>query len=187
MSTFHAYVDAAHFHEALGNVLRFAAKRSRLPILEEAQVRFEDGHCVLTCTNLDQWCMSTIPAVGDSFSFVFVGTRKILSACKYFSGELELTYTIEPTETNPDPRGQISISDGKRSLKRSTERTSDFPELKEKPLDRHYGMRQDPTTGAWRSTYATFKRCLDVSGIWEYCGHCFSGETVERGTPPPNM
>ena len=53
MSTFHAYVDAAHFHEALGNVLRFAAKRSRLPILEEAQVRFEDGHCVLTCTNLD--------------------------------------------------------------------------------------------------------------------------------------
>ena len=28
-----------------------------------------------------------------------------------------------------------------------------------------YGMRQDPTTGAWRSTYATFKRCLDVSGI----------------------
>ena len=31
MSTFHAYVDAAHFHEALGNVLRFAAKRSRLP------------------------------------------------------------------------------------------------------------------------------------------------------------
>ena len=136
--SFHAYGDAAHVHEALGNVLRFAAKRSRLPILEEAQVRFEDGHCVLTCTNLDQWCMSTIPAVGDSFSFVFVGTRKILSACKYFSGELELTYTIEPTETNPDPRGQISISDGKRSLKRSTERTSDFPELKEKPLDRHY-------------------------------------------------
>ena len=136
MSTFHAYVDAAHFHEALGNVLRFAAKRSRLPILEEAQVRFEDGHCVLTCTNLDQWCMSTIPAVGDSFSFVFVGTRKILSACKYFSGELELTYTIEPTETNPDPRGQISISDGKRSLKRSTERTSDFPELKEKPYSK---------------------------------------------------
>ena len=41
-----------------------------------------------------------------------------------------------------------------------------------------YGMRQDPTTGAWRSTYATFKRCLDVSGIWEYCGHCFSGETI---------
>lgn len=107
MSTFHAYVDAAHFHEALGNVLRFAAKRSRLPILEEAQVRFEDGHCVLTCTNLDQWCMSTIPAVGDSFSFVFVGTRKILSACKYFSGELELTYT------NCNPQRQTLIRGAK--------------------------------------------------------------------------
>lgn len=73
MSTFHAYVDAAHFHEALDNVLRFAAKRSRLPILEEAQVRFEDGHCVLTCTNLDQWCMSTIPAVGGLFLLCVCG------------------------------------------------------------------------------------------------------------------
>ena len=50
-----------------------------------------------------------------------------------------------------------------------------------------YGMCQDPTTGVWRSTYATFKRCLDASGIWEYCGHCFPGETIERGTPPANM
>lgn len=41
------------------------------------------------------------------------------------------------------------------------------------------GMRQDPTTRAWRSTDATFKRCLDVSGIWEYFGHCFPGKTVE--------
>ena len=47
----------------------------------------------------------TIPAVGDSFSFVFVGTGKILSACKYFSGELELLTPIEPTETNPRSEG----------------------------------------------------------------------------------
>ena len=38
MSTFHAYVDAAHFHEALGNVLALCRQASRLPILEEAQV-----------------------------------------------------------------------------------------------------------------------------------------------------
>ena len=50
-----------------------------------------------------------------------------------------------------------------------------------------FGTRQDPVTGAWRSTYATFKRCLDTSGVWEYCGHCFPGETVERGTPPVYM
>lgn len=47
-----------------------------------------------------------------------------------------------------------------------------------------FDMRQDPQTGVWRSTYATFKRCLDTSDIWEYCGHCFPGETVERGAPP---
>lgn len=133
MSTFHARVDAAQFHEALGNVLRFSAKRSSLPILAEANVCLQNGRCVLTCTNLNQWCIAAIPASGDSFSFVFAGTQKIFTACKYFSGELELTYTVEPTKTNPDPSGQISISDGKRSLARSTERSSDFPELMEKP------------------------------------------------------
>ena len=140
MSTFHARVDAAQFHEALGNVLRFSAKRSSLPILAEATVCLQNGRCVLTCTNLNQWCIAAIPASGDSFSFVFAGTQKIFTACKYFSGELELTYTVEPTKTNPDPSGQISISDGKRSLARSTERSSDFPELMEKPMDRHYSI-----------------------------------------------
>lgn len=140
MSTFHARVDAAQFHEALGNVLRFSAKRSSLPILAEANVCLQNGRCVLTCTNLNQWCIAAIPASGDSFSFVFAGTQKIFTACKYFSGELELTYTVEPTKTNPDPSGQISISDGKRSLARSTERSSDFPELMEKPMDRHYSV-----------------------------------------------
>jgi len=47
-----------------------------------------------------------------------------------------------------------------------------------------YSHREDPRTGRWRATYATFKRCLDTAGVWEYCGHCFQGETVERGTDP---
>lgn len=47
-----------------------------------------------------------------------------------------------------------------------------------------YSHREDPKTGRWRATYATFKRCPDVPGIWEYCGHCFQGETVERGQEP---
>ena len=33
-----------------------------------------------------------------------------------------------------------------------------------------YSHREDPKTGRWRATYATFKRCPDVPGIWEYCG-----------------
>ena len=47
-----------------------------------------------------------------------------------------------------------------------------------------YSHREDPETGKWRATYATFKRCLDAPGVWEYCGHCFQGETVERGKDP---
>lgn len=34
--------------------------------------------------------------------------------------------------------------------------------------------------GKCRATYATFKRIAD--DIWEYCGDCFRGENVQRGT-----
>lgn len=44
-----------------------------------------------------------------------------------------------------------------------------------------YSHRLDPKSGRWRATYATFKRCSDTTSIWEYCGHCFRGETEERG------
>ena len=42
--------------------------------------------------------------------------------------------------------------------------------------------------GDWefRATYATFKRVGGEwpNGIWQYCGHCFRGENVERGKDP---
>ena len=38
-----------------------------------------------------------------------------------------------------------------------------------------HSHRLDPQTGHWRATYATLKRCLDASGVWEYCGYCFQG------------
>lgn len=48
-----------------------------------------------------------------------------------------------------------------------------------------YSHREDPDTGKWRATYATFKRVTSGrNGIWQYCGHCFRGENVERGTDP---
>ena len=49
-----------------------------------------------------------------------------------------------------------------------------------------YSHRLDPDTGNWRATYSTFK-CLKgnwKTGIWEYCGNCFRGETIERGKEP---
>lgn len=52
-------------------------------------------------------------------------------------------------------------------------------------LGEPYSMRQDPDTGKWRSTYATFRRITSgPDSIWQYCGHCFCGETEERGVTP---
>ena len=49
-----------------------------------------------------------------------------------------------------------------------------------------YSHREDPETGEWRATYATFKKVGGKwpNGIWQYCGHCFRGENVERGKDP---
>ena len=49
-----------------------------------------------------------------------------------------------------------------------------------------HSHRQDPDTGEWRATYATFKKVAGKypKGIWQYCGNCFRGETVERGEDP---
>lgn len=49
-----------------------------------------------------------------------------------------------------------------------------------------YSHREDPETGKFRPTYATFKKVAGQwpNGIWQYCGHCFRGENVERGNDP---
>lgn len=53
-------------------------------------------------------------------------------------------------------------------------------------LGEPYSDREDPETGKWRATYATFK-CIKGGwndGVWEYRGHCFREETTERGKDP---
>lgn len=48
-----------------------------------------------------------------------------------------------------------------------------------------YSHREDPATGRWWPTYATFRRVTGgPDAIWEYCGHCFQGDTVELGRDP---
>lgn len=46
-----------------------------------------------------------------------------------------------------------------------------------------YSYCEDPDTGKWLATYITFKfvALWGENDIWEYCGHCFLGENVERG------
>ena len=49
-----------------------------------------------------------------------------------------------------------------------------------------YSHREDPDTGRLRATFSTFK-CVKGGfnyGVWEYCGNCFRGETIERGADP---
>jgi len=54
-------------------------------------------------------------------------------------------------------------------------------------LGEPHSHREDPETGKYRATYATFKRVRGSwpDGIWAYCGNCFRGENVERGKDPP--
>lgn len=53
-------------------------------------------------------------------------------------------------------------------------------------LGEPYSNRKDPDSGKWKNTYATFKKITGKhpNEIWQYCGHCFRGENVERGEDP---
>lgn len=138
MSTFHSVVNAEQFHAALNNALRSAVKRAKIPILEEAMVCFEGDRCTITCTNLTQWCQMVIPARGDTFSFVFPQSKSILTACQHFSGDVEFSFTSNPTKEEPDPEGKIDLRNGGRGLLRRTVPGSDFPEMPQPALEQHY-------------------------------------------------
>ena len=45
-----------------------------------------------------------------------------------------------------------------------------------------YSHEVDPKSKRLRPTYSTFKKVAD--GVYEYCGHCFCGDNVERGNEP---
>lgn len=48
-----------------------------------------------------------------------------------------------------------------------------------------HSYREDPDTKEWKPTYHTFMRVTPgPDGIWQYCGCCFCGETLERGKDP---
>ena len=48
-----------------------------------------------------------------------------------------------------------------------------------------YSHYIDPDTGKLRPVFATFKHV--TADKWQYCGHCFRGENVERGAEPDYM
>lgn len=143
MSTLFSRVDAGQFRDALNNALRTAAKRSRISMLEEAVIRFEENRCTITCTNLTQWCQAVIPAHGETFSFIVPKTGNLLTACQHFSGELNFSFTSNPTEKEPDPEGVIFVSDGRRSLQRRTTPASEFPEQPKPAYEAQYSIQAE--------------------------------------------
>lgn len=143
MSTLHSHVDAGQFREALNRVLRTAAKRSSLSMLEEAVLRFEENRCTITCTNLNQWCQAVIPASGGSFAFGFIKTKRILTACQHFSGDLEFSFTSNPTEKCPNPEGILLIRNGERRLQSRTMPASEFLEMPKPDYEAHYPINAE--------------------------------------------
>lgn len=140
MSTLHSCVDAGQFREALNRVLRTAAKRAKIPMLEEAVIRFEENRCTITCTNLGQWCQAVIPASGETFAFGFTKTKSILTACQHFSGELEFSFTSNPTEKCPDPEGILIARNSGRRLQSRTIPASEFPQMPKPTYKAQYSI-----------------------------------------------
>lgn len=92
-----AVVDAKAFSEALNQVSK-VPKRSTIPVLEGLLVRFENGRCLVTGTDLTTWLTMEVPAQGDDFSFVFQKPQAAAKACRYFEGELSLEMTDEESK-----------------------------------------------------------------------------------------
>lgn len=139
-------VNADEFQQALDKVLKAAAKKARISFLEEALVRFDGSTCTLTCTDLELWCQAVIPAQGEPCAFVLADSRKLLTACKYFSGDLQISYSEDdppktfPTKTALD--GSLVLTCGNKELRQWVTTAEDFPDVPEVRVE--YSYTVDP-------------------------------------------
>lgn len=145
-------VNADEFRLALSKVYRAASKSSAF-CFAEAHADFHGNTCTLTCTDLTQWCQATIPAQGDEFSFVFHNTRKLLTACKYFSGDLELEYVEDGDSQKTDPDGILTLRCGNKSSTQRVTTAEDFPVQPEVKAEHTYTVN----SGALYERYKRLK------------------------------
>ena len=82
-------VDAAAFYKAMTALMEVPSKKP-ISVLREIKVEFAGDQCVLSATDLNTWMSVTLPAVGDSFDFVFRNSANIQKVCRHFDGTLEL-------------------------------------------------------------------------------------------------
>lgn len=127
------FVNAKEFQSALEKVLKVAPKKSRLAFLLEAHVSFDGDTCTITCTDMERWCQAVVPAQGGQCSFILKDSRKLLTAFKYFSGDMEFSYQEdEPPKSFPsktDLDGSLTLRCGNRELHQCVIASGIFPEL----------------------------------------------------------
>jgi len=155
MSLVKSTVDARALKSALEKVFKAAYKNPSLKFLGEVKVDFSGNVCTLSCTNLNLYCQVKIPAWGDDFSFVFSDTKQVLTALKYYSGDLELICKEDrPSEYEPDKKdldGLIALRCGARGFSQRFTTAVNYPKFPEEEAEKSYPVSASPL-------YERFKR-----------------------------
>ena len=116
-----AIVDAKAFSEALSNVGKVIQK-SAIPVLEGVLVRFKNGRCSLTASDLTTRLTVALPARGEEFSFVLQKPQEVAKACRYYQGEL----TLEAHDIQSD-YPTVTLHSGHRSGTFDAFQAKDYP------------------------------------------------------------
>lgn len=113
-----ASVDAKSFADVLGKLCRLL-KHSSLPLTEQVLVRFTNGECHLTATDVGTWLTARLPSQGGNGSFMLTRPRETAKACRNFDGEL--VFLLEQSKDG----WQVELQNGtRRAVLRA-----DVPEL----------------------------------------------------------
>lgn len=107
-----ASVDAKAFSDALSKTA-LVLRKLAIPVLSETTVRFSNGRCILTATDVSTWITVELPADGDDFSFTFSQTKKVVRVCRGFEGRLTLEWMENIVDK--DKCGLVRLSCGSRT------------------------------------------------------------------------
>lgn len=113
-------VEAKAFYEALKH-LSILTRRAKFGLLDEICVRFTEDACTMTATDIANVMQVELPADGDSFSFVFADTAKVIKACKFFSGRLSFELKGEGKDM------RLTMSCGEKSADFPVNDARDYP------------------------------------------------------------
>jgi len=122
-----AIIDAKAFSEGLDQVSK-ALRKMTYPALSEICVRFEDGTCILTATDMETWLIKRIPAQGEDMAFVFSRTKDVAKACRLFHGALILE--LEEDNSGKNKELKLLMRCGSRSAEFDAMDSELYPDYK---------------------------------------------------------